>query len=102
MHFFAGEKRYDFGMAKFKQLRDLYQFPGFVPSPRIRGLFGDPIAVVIRLHRRPKKRCAGFVVRFLSPATTNDPDGSVTCPRGINVSTDRFRFGGYSVRGVWP
>ena len=29
-------------MAKFKLLHDLYRFPGFVPLPRIRGVFGDP------------------------------------------------------------
>jgi hypothetical protein len=43
-------------MAKFKQLQDLYRFPGFVPQPTIRGIFGDPLAVVITLRRRRKKR----------------------------------------------
>ncbi len=41
-------------MAKFKQLYDLYRFPGFVPYPRIRGMFGDPGSAVILLCRRQK------------------------------------------------
>ena len=41
-------------MATFKQLRDLYRFPGFVPQAGIQGVFGDPSAVVITLQRRRK------------------------------------------------
>ncbi len=45
-------------MAIFKLLHDLYRFPGFVPLAQVRGLFGDPHAVVITLRRRRKKtRC---------------------------------------------
>jgi transposase len=42
-------------MATIKRLRDLYGFPGFVPLPRIRGIFADPLAVVITLQRRREK-----------------------------------------------
>src|SRR5436305_1482336 len=34
-------------MAKFKRLHDLYRFPGFVPHPRVRGVFGDPRCIGI-------------------------------------------------------
>ena len=36
-------------MAKLKRLLDIYRFPGFVPRPKVRGIFGDPRAVVITL-----------------------------------------------------
>ena len=58
-------------MAKFKQLHDLYRFPGFVPQPKIRGIFGDPLAVVITLRRRRKKRFAAPVGTCIGPTTTS-------------------------------
>ena len=100
---FSEEKKwYDFEMAKLKQLRDHYRFAGFVPSTRIRGLFGDPVAVVIRLERRQKKRRVVFAVMSLSPTTINDLERSAISPRGISVSTYRFLYGGYFARGVMP
>lgn len=42
-------------MAKLTRLLDIYRFPGFVPRPQVRGVFGDPLAVVISLQRRRKK-----------------------------------------------
>jgi hypothetical protein len=56
-------------MAKFRQLGDLYQFPGFVPQPSIRGVFGDPQSVVVLLCRRQKKRFALFVAGSTGLAT---------------------------------
>jgi hypothetical protein len=47
-------------MAKLKRLRDIYRFPGFVPRPKVRGIFGDPRAVVITLQRRRKKTLCGI------------------------------------------
>ena len=47
-------------MAKFKLLLDLYRFPGFVPVPTIRGVFGDPQAVVITAPAPPKKTLCGI------------------------------------------
>ena len=43
-------------MGKIKRLQDVYRFPGFVPLAQVRGVFGDPYAVVITLRRRRKKR----------------------------------------------
>jgi hypothetical protein len=59
-------------MAKYKQLGDLYRFPGFVPQPRVHGVFGDPRALLITLQRRRKKQCAASAVRDTAPTTTND------------------------------
>jgi hypothetical protein len=68
-------------MAKLKRLLDIYRFPGFVPRPKVRGIFGDPLAVVITLQRRRKKRSAGsaagkrmesgWILRIVKP----DPNG---------------------------
>jgi transposase len=46
-------------MANFTRLYDFYSFPGFVPAASIRGIFGDPYAVVVTLRRRRKKTCCG-------------------------------------------
>jgi hypothetical protein len=45
-------------MAKLKRLRDIYRFPGFVPLPTVRGIFGEPAAVVVSLQRRRKNLSA--------------------------------------------
>src|SRR5207302_663208 len=39
-----------------RRLWDAYCFPSFRPQPTVCGVFGDPIARVIRLTRRSKKR----------------------------------------------
>lgn len=58
-------------MAKFSQLRDLYAFFGFTPTATVRGLFGDPYAVLIALRRRRKKRAAACVACRTGPSMTN-------------------------------
>lgn len=42
-------------MSKIKHLRDIYKFTNFRPEFSVKGVFGDPMALVIRLHRRQKK-----------------------------------------------
>jgi len=74
-------------MAKFKQLRDLYRFPGFVPQTRLRGIFGDPRAVVITLRRRRNKRFAARAGRHLGPTTTSGLGGPGTFPVATSAST---------------
>lgn len=37
-----------------KRLTDAYRFLGFIPSQTVKGIFGDPKAKVIHLHRRQK------------------------------------------------
>jgi hypothetical protein len=77
-------------MATFKFLHDLYRFPGFVPVPRVRGLFGDSHAVVITLRRRRKKRAAVSVARNITAITTSGPDGSAICPVATSACISRF------------
>jgi hypothetical protein len=67
-------------MANFKALHDLYRFPGFTPLATIRGRFGDPLAVVISLQRRGKKRFAAFAVAPITAITINDPGISAISP----------------------
>jgi hypothetical protein len=42
-------------MTKFKRLTDAYRYPGFIPVERVKGMYGDPHAVVITLRRRQKE-----------------------------------------------
>jgi hypothetical protein len=51
----APETRHDARMGKLRRLQDIYRSPGFVPMAEVRGIFGDPYAVVITLRRRRKK-----------------------------------------------
>jgi len=77
-------------MAKFKLLLDLFRFPGFVPLPRIRGVFGDPLAVVITLQRRRKKRCAASAARCITVITTSGDGGCAISPVGTDASISTF------------
>jgi hypothetical protein len=89
-------------MAKFKLLHDLYRFPGFAPLPRIRGRFGDPLAVVITLQRRQKKRRAACVAWCMAPITTSGRAGFAISPAATNGSISRSNFVGSTVYGVGP
>jgi hypothetical protein len=98
--FFEGKIRHDCRMANFKRLRDLYRFTGFVPRDRVRGIFGDPVAVVVPLRRLRKKRSAAFAVTFTTPTTTNGPDAFATSPAATSGSTSHSSFEGSFVRGA--
>ena len=87
-------------MAKYKQLMDLYRFPGFSPQGRIYGIFGDPRAVVIPLKRRGKKQSVEPAVQFIVPSTTERLAGFEIFPAGICVSTWTWRFAVSFVAGA--
>lgn len=87
-------------MAKFKLLHDLYRFPGFVPLPTIRGVFGDPWAVVITLQRRRKKRSVAPAAKRITAITTSGHDGSAISPVATNASILPSPFAGCIVHGV--
>lgn len=57
-------------MSKKRTLHDEYRFSGFRPEATVRGVFGEPSARVLRLHRTQKKRNADAAVRFTVPITT--------------------------------
>jgi hypothetical protein len=87
-------------MAKFKSIYDLYRFPGFVPVPRVRGLFGDPLAVVITLQRRRKKRAVASAARSITAITTSGRDGSAISPVATSTSILPSSCAGSIARGV--
>ena len=84
---FEEEIRHDGCMANFKQLRDLDRFHGYVPHDRVRGIFGDPMAVVISLRRVRKKRSAASVDGRTTATTTNGPDAFAISRAAIGEST---------------
>jgi hypothetical protein len=87
-------------MAKFKQLHDLYRFSGFVPHPKVQGVFGDSRAVLITLQRRRKKRCAASAVRNTASTTTNDHDEPGISPVATSASTSASFSAESSALGV--
>jgi hypothetical protein len=87
-------------MAKFKSIYDLYRFPGFVPLPRVRGLFGDPRAVVITLQRRRKKRAVASAARSIIAITTSGRDESATSPVATSASISLSSCAGSIAHGV--
>ena len=97
---FGGNFCHAVAMPKIKQLLDIYRFPGFVPLPHLRGIFGDRLAVLISLKRRRKKRCAAFVARRIGLTTTNARDGSAIFRVATNESIFPFGSGACPAPGV--
>jgi len=62
-------------MRKQRRLWDTYRFPGFRPGTTVQGVFGDPKARVLRLHRRGKKR-------FAQPAVISSEAGTIASAVG--------------------
>jgi hypothetical protein len=87
-------------MGKLKRLQDIYRFPGFTPMAEVRGIFGDPWAVVVTLRRRRKKRAAGSAGAHLAPSTTNDRGASATSPVATGGSTSTSRSAESTAVGV--
>ena len=87
-------------MRKLRSLKDEYQFPNFVPILPVKGIFGDPRAVVITLFRRGKKRAAVSAERVVDPITTNAPDVCVTCRAGTSGCISRWTCAGFNARSV--
>ena len=87
-------------MAKLKRLLDIYRFPGFIPQLKVRGIFGDPLAVVITLRRRRKKRAVASVDKPAAPTTTSGHAASATWPVATNASTSTSRSAGSCAPGA--
>jgi hypothetical protein len=87
-------------MGKLKRLPDIYRFPGFTPMAEVRGVFGDPWAVVITLRRRRKKRAVGSAGAAAVRSTTNDRGASATSPVATGESTSISRYAGSTAAGV--
>jgi hypothetical protein len=87
-------------MPKLKRLQDVYRFPGFTPLATVRGIFGDPMAVVVTLRRRRKKRGAVFAVKGIAPSTTNGPGSSAISLVATSEFSSRSRFVAFVASGV--
>ena len=87
-------------MSKLKRLQDIYGFPGFVPMAQVRGIFGDPYAVVITLRRRRKKRTAGCVGGRSALSTTSGHDACETFPAATGGCTSNSGCAGLIAPGA--
>jgi len=85
---------------KLRRLADAYTFPGFRPLQRVRGLFGEPGARLIRLVRRGKKRSVAAAVRLIAPGTTAGVGGYGICPAPITASTSSWKCDGSNAGGA--
>jgi hypothetical protein len=52
-----------------RHLRDVYRFPGLVPSACVRGYPGDADAIILPLQRRRKKRSAAIAGKCIAGST---------------------------------
>jgi hypothetical protein len=62
-----------------KHLHDEYRFENFVPSARVKGVFGDRGAKVITLTRRSKKHVVGNAGIYSLVGMTRRPSGCGIC-----------------------
>jgi hypothetical protein len=88
-------------MSKFKpqrRLLDTYAFPGFRPQAAVKGVFGDPKARIVTLHRRAKKRAAGAAVARIGRGTTGRSGAFAIYPAAIPGSISSSRSDGSSAR----
>ncbi len=93
-------KLYDLWMDKKRRLLDEYQFPGFRPRSKIKGVFGDPKARVIRLERTQKKQHAVTAVPCIAVTTTRQCDVYGICPAGMPGSIWKWKSGGSAAKSV--
>ena len=88
------------GQVTAKQLRDAYRFPGFVPETQVYGVFGDPKARFLSLHRRRKKRAAATADIGATAFTIGGLPWLAICPAARCVSTWSSRCDGWTVQSV--
>lgn len=84
------------------RLPDTYRFPGFRPAAIVHGIFGDPMARVVALQRRRKKRPVVSAANPSAAITTASRGASAICPVAIPASTWTSRFDAFRVVGVLP
>lgn len=87
-------------MSKIKHLRDIYSFTNFLPEFSVKGVFGDPMALVIRLRRRQKKRSVGSADKVDLLHTTKRSVTFGIWDRGIDVFFYGLKFAALIVRSA--
>jgi hypothetical protein len=83
-------------MKKTRRLLDEYRFPGFSPRAGIKGIYGDPQALLISLSRTEKKRHADNAGRFIGAITTQQRGGYAIYPAATGEYAWKWRFAGSS------
>ncbi len=89
-------------MLKTHELRDAFRFPFFTPTLRVRGVFGDPQAIIVDLVRRQKKRSAAPVDSAVVLGTTVAPSPFVIFPVEGEESTFALASDAYTVPAARP
>lgn len=79
-------------MSKIKHLRDIYKFTNFRPEFSVKGVFGDPMALVIRLRRRQKKHFVESAEKVVPLHTTKRVATFETLDLGIDVFIYDLKF----------
>lgn len=77
-------------MQKHRRLKDEYDYPGFVPLLAVKGVFGDPRALVISLRRCRKKHSAAAAVSLVERSMTSVRERSVICRAVTNEFISRL------------
>jgi len=80
-------------MLKKRGLYDAYQFPGFYPEVKGKGIFGDPVAHVVVLKRRQKKRNADSAEQSIRHTTITRHEGYGTYPVEAFVFISKWKCG---------
>jgi hypothetical protein len=70
-----------------RRLRDVYRFPGFVPSASVRGFPGDDGAIIVALRRRRKKHAAANADKYCGASTINVHASFAISRAATNAST---------------
>lgn len=84
-------------MGIIKRLQDVYQFPGFIRLAQVRGVPGDPYALVITLRRRRKKHSAVSAEVPIAPSMTSVLGECAIFPAATIGFIWRSRFAGSGV-----
>jgi hypothetical protein len=84
-------------MRKKRGLYDAYQFPGFHPEVKSKGIFGDPVAQVVVLKRRQKKQNADNAEQFIRHTTITRHEGYGTYPVEAFVFISKWKSDEYRV-----
>ena len=81
-------------MAQFTQLRDFYTFSGCRPHAHIRGVSGDPFAVLITLLRlrKKKKQPADTAAPAIAPSMIKASEPFAISTAADGASTSKFPF----------
>jgi hypothetical protein len=89
-------------MSMFKRLIDGYRFPGFTPDQNVKGIFGDPNARVITLHRTQKKHSVQSVMKATTVSMIISNAACAICLQAMHAYIWIWTSGVSSVESVTP